>query len=305
VDPGGRRQRRAFGHRVSGRLLGMGMLLPAAAMLTVVIIIPIVYSAVLSTAEWGLTDMNGDKPFVGFTNFERLWSDPDIRKSLINTFIFVVASVGTEVAVGFVIANALFEVKIGKRFANALILLPMMTTPVVTGLVWRYLLDPQFGLLSQVMRGAGSAGGMDWFGSQKLALPALILIDFWQWTPFCVLVLHAGMLSIPEHLFEAARIDGASRIQIIKAIMIPALVPQFLLVLLFRTMDTFRVFDTVFLLTKGGPARATETVGFFNYKTGFEYFDMGYAMAQSIMMLVAILLFSVPYIRLLRKRSMI
>ena len=118
-----------------------------------------------------------------------------------------------------------------------------------------------------------------------------------------VLVLHAGMLSIPEPLFEAARIDGANRLQIIRSVVLPAVVPQILLVLLFRTMDTYRIFDTVFVLTKGGPGLATETIGLYTYRTGFSYFDMGYAMALSVFILLTVLVISAFYIRLLRRRE--
>jgi multiple sugar transport system permease protein len=130
-----------------------------------------------------------------------------------------------------------------------------------------------------------------------------MLVDIWQWTPFVILILHAGMLGIPEDQFEAARIDGAGRVRILRSVVLPAIAPQILLVLLFRTMDTYRIFDTVYVLTRGGPGGATETIGLYTYQTGFSFFNMGYAMTLSVFILVTVGLISGFYLRLLRRRD--
>jgi len=132
-----------------------------------------------------------------------------------------------------------------------------------------------------------------------------MLVDIWQWTPFVILVLHAGMLSIPIEQFEAATMDGAGQLRLAWNIVLPAIMPQVLLVLLFRTMDTYRLFDTVFVLTRGGPGDATETIGLYTYRTGFSYTQMGYAMALSIMILVTVAIISSFYIWLLRRERML
>ncbi len=220
-----------------------------------------------------------------------------------NTILYVIGSVGTELLLGFAVAVALFDITRGRRLANSLILLPMIVAPVITALLWRYLLDPQFGLVAQLMRAGGASDGIDWLGSRELALPSLMVVDVWQWTPFVILVFHAGMLAIPDEQFEAARIDGAGRLRILSSIVIPALVPQVLLVLLFRTIDAYRIFDTVFVLTRGGPGTATETIGLYTYRTGFSYFEMGYAMALSVFILVTVSIIAGIYIRLLRRRE--
>jgi multiple sugar transport system permease protein len=267
------------------------------------IIGPLIYSVVLSLFEWRITDINRDKPFVGFDNYVTLFTDPLVLTALGNTAIYVIAAVGIELALGFVIASALFELTRGRRLANSIILLPMIVAPVITALLWRYLLDPQYGLVSQVAMALGSEHGIDFFGSPQLALPALIMVDIWQWTPFVILILHAGMLGISEEQFEAARIDGAGRVRILRSIVVPAIAPQILLVLLFRTMDTYRIFDTVYVLTRGGPGTATETIGLYTYRTGFSYFEMGYAMALSVFILVTVAVISSVYLRLLRRRE--
>jgi multiple sugar transport system permease protein len=223
--------------------------------------------------------------------------------ALRNTVVYVVASVGIELVLGFVIASALFELTRGRRLANSIILLPMIVAPVITALLWRYLLDPQYGLVSRISTGLGAEKGTDFFGNPDLALGALIAVDIWQWTPFVILILHAGMLGIPDDQFEAAGIDGAGRVRTSYSIVLPAILPQILLVLLFRTMDTYRIFDTVFVLTRGGPGTATETIGLYTYRTGFSYFEMGYAMALSVFILVTVAIISTVYIRLLRRRE--
>jgi multiple sugar transport system permease protein len=274
-----------------------------ALILALLIFGPLIYSIVLSLYKWQLTDINSGKPFVGFANYVHLFTDPQVLNAVGNTLIYVVGSVGTELILGFVIASALFEMTKGRKLANSLILLPMIIAPVITALIWRYMLDPQFGLVAQVLSVFGFKGGISFFGTSQLALPSLILVDVWQWTPFVILILHAGMLGISEEQFEAARIDGAGRWRILRSIVLPGIAPQILLVLLFRTMDTYRIFDTVFVLTRGGPGTSTETIGLYTYQTGFSFFDMGYAMTLGVFILITVAIISSFYIRLLRRRE--
>lgn len=290
---------------LDGPPLAYALVIPAVFVVALLILAPLLYSVFLSLFDWRLLDMNRAKAFAGLENYLRLFGDKALRVALLNTVIFVVGSVTVELVLGFVVAFALFNINEGRRLANAIILLPMIITPVITALLWRYLLDPQFGLVAQLMTLAGSHGGIDVWGSSALALPGLMLVDIWQWTPFVILVLHAGMLSISVEQFEAAIIDGAGQIRIAWSIILPALMPQILLVLLFRTMDTYRVFDTVFVLTRGGPQSATETIGLYTYRTGFSYTQMGYAMALSILILATVVLISSFYIRLLKREGML
>ena len=287
-----------------GSLLAVGMTSPAVMVVAVLILWPLVLSVWLSLYDWKLLDMNKPKPWVGLENYFRLLTDPALRKALANTVLFVIGSVSVELVLGFIVALALFNIMAGRKLANALVLLPMITAPVITALLWRYLLDPQFGLVAQFLTLAGGKG-IDVWGSPTLALPGLMVVDIWQWTPFVILVLNAGMLGIPPEQFEAAAIDGAGQIRLAWNIILPAVMPQILLVLLFRTMDTYRIFDTVFVLTRGGPGTATETLGLYTYRTGFSYTDMGYAMALSLLILVTVAIISYGYIRLLRREGML
>jgi multiple sugar transport system permease protein len=294
-----------FRSPLDGASLAYAMLIPAVAIVALLILLPLVYSVFLSLFDWRLLDMNRAKTWAGLDNYIRLFTDRALGVALLNTALFVVGSVAVELALGFIVATALFNINEGRKLANAIILLPMIITPVITALLWRYLLDPQFGLVAQLMTLFGANGGVDVWGSSSLALPGLMLVDIWQWTPFVILVLHAGMLSIPIEQFEAAAIDGAGQLRIAWSVVLPALMPQVLLVLLFRTMDTYRLFDTVFVLTRGGPRDATEMIGLYTYRTGFSYTQMGYAMALSVLILVTVAIISSFYIRLLRREGML
>lgn len=291
--------------REDGTLLGYAMLAPAALLVGILILLPLAYSVVLSLYDWKLLEMNRPKRWSGLGNYWKLLTDDGLHNAFVNTVIFMVGSVTVELVLGFIIALAVFHMTQGRRLANAIILLPMVITPVVTALLWRYMLDPQFGIVAQVMTALGSKGGIDVWGSSTLALPGLMLVDIWQWTPFAILILHAGMLGISEEQFEAAAVDGAGHLRVAFSIILPAIVPQVLVVLLFRSMDTYRIFDTVFVLTRGGPGISTDTLGLFTFRNGFSYLQMGYAMALSVFLLATVSVISAFYIRLLRRRGML
>jgi multiple sugar transport system permease protein len=282
------------------RLLGLGLLAPGLIALTALILVPIGYAAGWSLRDWRLTQIDQPKQWVGLQNYNKLIHDDVFFKALKNTGIFVVAAVGIEVVLGFAIALALFHVTRGRRLVNALILLPMILSPVLVALIWRYVYDTQFGPLNIVLNGLGLGRG-DWLGDEHLALGSVIFVDIWQFTPFAVLVLHAGLLSVPEEIIEAARVDGANSWNLARHILIPWAVPFVLVIVLIRSIDAYRIFDTIFLLTAGGPGSASESLSTYAQRTGFSLFEMGYSMAMCIVMLVVIAVISVFYLRLLSR----
>jgi multiple sugar transport system permease protein len=286
--------------RLNPRWPSVLMVGPTVLALIAVLIVPLGYSFAMSLRSWGLTDINGAKPYVGLANYRELLHDSAFLGAFRTTFILIAASVTIELVLGFAVALALFHITRGRKLANALILLPMIVTPVIVALMWRYLLDPQFGVVNAAL-GVFGIKPVAWLGGPSTALLSIVIVDVWQWTPFVVLVLHAGMLALPPELLEAARVDGAGGRQLVLRIMVPLLAPLFLLVLLFRTMDVYRIFDTVYVLTQGGPGRATETVGIYTYKAGFEFSQMGYSMAMSCVVLVVILVISSFYLVLFRR----
>jgi multiple sugar transport system permease protein len=303
-DQGPRLMRASFRWRDLGdsRWLGYWMVTPAVLALAGLILAPLLYSTFLSTYSWTLLEIRLPKPFVGLMQYSTVAHDPLFGEALKTTGLFVVGTVSVELVLGFLIALALLTIHRGRRLANGIILLPMIVTPVIVALIWRYLLDPQFGLVNYAIHLLGYQQDIPWLGSNSLALPSLILIDIWEWTPFAILVLHAGMLAIPDDLYEAARVDGAGAWQIARHVILPYLSPLILVVLLLRTMDTYRVFDTIFVLTRGGPGTSTQTVGIYAYENGFVYLNMGYTMALSVVILIAIVVISLFYLRLLQRR---
>ena len=278
------------------------LLAPTLVFLLLFIIGPIIYSLVLSLYEWRLTEIAKPKSFVGLANYAALLKDNVFWQAMKNTMIFTIGSVGIELILGFLVALLLWQLPRGKGLASSIILLPMITAPVVVGLLWRYMLDPQFGIVNYARRGI-LPGEVAWLGDVRLALPSVILVDIWQMTPFVVLVLHAGLCSISEEWLEAARVDGATYWQIIWHIVLPFLRQLIILVMMLRAMDTYRVFDTIYVLTKGGPGLATETIGIYTYKSGFSFFKMGYAMTLSTVSLAVVLVFSLLCVRMMRQED--
>jgi len=192
----------------------------------------------------------------------------------------------------------------GRGVFRAALLVPMMLPAVVVGVVWRLMLNPNFGAINGTLKGFGfNTEALTWTASPRLALLSVIVVDIWQWTPFVFLVLLAGLQAIPQEPYEAAKIDGSSQWQTFRYVTLPLLKPAILIALLLRTMDLLRVFDQIFILTEGGPGFATETISLYIYRAAFRFFDFGYAAAMSFVLLAITNVISVVYIRFLQTRE--
>jgi multiple sugar transport system permease protein len=271
---------------------------PAFIVIGIILVYPLGYSLWLSFHEWTLRGFREGVPFVGFQNYIDLFSNPDFLNSLRITASFVIMAVGFEFVVGMGLALLLNHDLRGKHFIRAMVLLPMMCTNVVIGLTWRLLLNYEFGLVNYYL-GVMGIGPVEWLSKPAMALPAVILVDVWNTTSFVALLLLAGLQALPEEPFEAARIDGASAWQSFVHITLPLLRQTILVVLLWRMIDTFRIFDVIYLLTAGGPARATETVSIYVYRYGFQSFNLGYASAASYIMILIMLIIAALLARLM------
>ena len=273
-------------------------------LLLVLIVLPVFSSVYLSLFSWGLSDINRDKPFVFLENYRAVLTDPVYWSATGNTLLYVVGSVGVELVLGFGVALLVANLGIGRGLANSIIILPMVMAHIVVGLVWRYMYDPHFGAVGFIYRLlSGRRDQVAWLAQESTALLSVIVVDIWVATPFVVLVLYAGIISLPDDWMDAAEVDGASYLQTVRYIMLPALSPLILLVLLIRTMDSYRVFDFIFALTQGGPQRATETVGYYIYRNGFAHFRMGHATATAVITLVILLAISATLLRMMRRRA--
>lgn len=274
--------------RAARRLEPAFYIAPAFLVLGVILLYPLGYAVWLSFHTWTLRTFKQGIPFVGLKNYAALFSNPDFLNSIRITFTFVFLAISIEFILGMGLALLLnHEVK-GKAFFRSMILLPMMCTNVVIGLTWRLLLNYQYGLVNYYLGQLGVAP-VEWLSSPRVAMASVVLVDVWNTTSFVALMLLAGLQSLPEEPFEAARIDGASGPQAFVYLTLPLLRPIILVALLWRFIDTFRIFDVIYLLTAGGPARVTETVSIYVYRYGFQSFNLGLAAASSFIMLLIML----------------
>src|SRR5678815_2145981 len=277
------------------------LLTPALAVLLSLSIYPLIYSITISlqreTAEglkWTLA------------NFARLGSDSFFLTAMAHTFVYAAAALVFEFLLGLGLALLLNNQIRGRGFFRATLLVPMMLPTVVVGVVWRLMLNANFGAVNGTLKQFGlNTESLTWTASPRLAFLSVIVVDAWQWTPFVFLVLLAGLQAIPQEPYEAALIDGSNRWQTFRHVTLPLLKPAILIVLLLRTMDLLRVFDQIFILTEGGPGFATETISLYIYRTAFRFFDFGYAAAMSFVLLAVTNVISVLYIRALKHETRI
>jgi len=262
---------------------------PSFAVMAVILIYPLGYSLWLSFHRWTLRTFKQGIPFIGLENYRQLFTSPEFWSSLRITFTFVLLAITFEFVLGMALALLLNHDLKAKGLIRSFILLPMMCTNVVIGLTWRLLFNYEFGIINYYLTQLGF-GPVEWLSSPKIALWSVILVDVWNTTSFVALMLLAGLQSLPEEPFEAARIDGANSLQTFIYLTLPLLRQTILVALLWRLIDTFRIFDVVYLLTAGGPARATETVSIYIYRYGFQAFNLGFASAASYIMIVIMLL---------------
>jgi len=273
-------------------------LLPAFIVMATITVYPFIYNVLLSFHEWNLTTFRG-KHFVGGQNYLGIFRNPDVWNSLRVTGIYVVTCVGFEFILGLAIAFLIHSEFRGKAAVRGLLLFPMIMCPVIAGLIWRWIFNAEWGLANYMVNLIGLSG-KPWLVKPRLALFSVILADIWQWTPFIVLIVLAGLQAIPEELIEASEVDGASWWQIQRHISLPTLKPVLLIGLLLRTMDGLRFVDKIFVMTYGGPGSATSVFGFFAYIRGFKFFQMGRTAALSIILLAIIIFLANVFIRLFR-----
>jgi len=272
------------------KYLGVLYVLPAMFVLLGMTLYPFLYCINLSLQKWDLFQPN-KRYYIGFTNYISLFIDPNFWNSLKTTIIFTVVSVIVSFIIGLVLASLLA----GKgRFVGAfrtIFVLPMIITPIVIGTGFKYLYDPTSGILNYVLSLIRITAPA-WTTNPKTALLSVIMVDIWQWTPFMFLILIAGIQGLPKAPFEAAACDGASYWQILKNVTFPLMKPVVLIALLFRAIDSFRTFDTIYAITSGGPGMLTTTLNLFAYIKAFKMYRMGEAAAVAIIIWTIVFIFS-------------
>lgn len=264
--------------------VGWLLVAPALLMLAFLTLFPILYNVYLSFYETKITYMKIVYIWRGTENFAKMMRDPVFAAALRNTLYFMVAATTVEVALGLGLALLFKERFRGREKIVPIILLPMMLPTIVVTAFWKTLLHPEFGAINNILALLGLPQP-NWLGDPAIAMNSIVLVDAWQWTPFVFVFLYAGSQTIPRELEAAALVDGASRLQMYRHIVIPLLRPYILVATLLRLIDTFRLFDKVYALTGGGPGLATESLTLSVYRYAFNYHMLGYAAALSLVML--------------------
>jgi multiple sugar transport system permease protein len=280
---------------VPDRWLPYLFIIPALIALAAIMAYPLAYSFWLSLHRFDL--LNPSK-FVGLANYGRIWQDDQVWNAFKVTFAFAIPVLTLNLVVGFGLALLIHHKARAKALWRIIFSLPILLTPVVIGLNWRVLMNYDFGIINYYLTLLGLDKQL-WIADARLAMPTLILVDAWQTTAFVILVLVAGLAALPDDLFEAARVDGASTWQQIWSLTIPLLKPLFLVIILFRSFELLRVFDIVWTLTRGGPGRVTETISFHIYARTFQSYQLGYGAAMSYVLFFISAVISIVLIRLI------
>jgi multiple sugar transport system permease protein len=267
--------------------VGYFFLAPALLYLIAFSIYPLIYAVNVSLRQFILSKPYLGMKWVGLNNFARVLTDSNFHDSMLATLYFASVSVTIELLLGLGIALLLHRNLRGLGIIRTLVVIPMMIAPVVVGLTWKYMLDFDTGVLNYFLRQLGATPPI-WLGDAKAAIPAIILTDIWQWTPLFALMLLAGLQSMPEEPFEAAKVDGASSWQSFWHLTLWYLRPFILIALLLRVMDALRLFDTPFVMTAGGPGRATEFASLYAYRQAFSYYYVSLGIAASFIILLII-----------------
>ncbi|HEX6607156.1 MAG TPA: sugar ABC transporter permease [Chloroflexia bacterium] len=257
-------------------------ILPAAIFVAVMMIFPIIYTGGLSFTQWS-GSATQPAQWVGLDNYTTLlFNDQRFRDAFVRTFIFTIGAVVIELILGLAIALLLRREFRGQNVVKTLILLPMVATPVAMGMAWLLMLEPTIGFANYALQRLGLPP-QQWLASTDQALPSLMLVDIWEWTPMIALIALAGLATLPDEPFEAATVDGAGPWQRFLHLTLPLLAPTLVVATLLRAIDALKTFDIIYTMTQGGPGYSTETLNIYSYVQGFGYFQLG--MASSLLVI--------------------
>lgn len=275
-------------------------LAPAVLTLLAVGIYPTIFALVTSFRRYNIARPRDGFPFVGFENYMSVLSDGTFWASLWLTVKFFLLVMPFELAIGVAIALLLHQpgLPLLRAAARVSLVVPLATTYAVVGLIGRLIFNRDFGVANQFLDAVG-IGGFDWLGSTTGAFIAIAVMDIWQWTPFCALIFLAGLSMVPGEIEEAARLETPSKLALLRYVQLPYLLPGLTAVLILRSADILKLFDMVFVMTRGGPGAATDLVSVYIQRVGFRIFDMGTASAQAVLLLVMTIVLSRLYISLL------
>jgi multiple sugar transport system permease protein len=263
---------------------------PAVIALFLIVVIPIGYNLYLAFTKW--TIGLGDPRFIGIDNFIELFRDDRVLNGLKVMIYFSGLSLTLELVLGLLIALYFHREFKGSEIVQAIYIFPFAATPVAVALIWRIMLNPEIGVLNYLLTSIGLPGSL-WISSAATVVPALVMVDVWKWTPMITLIVLAGLKSLPNDPYEAARIDGANTLQIFWYITLPLIRPVLIAALMLRSLDNLKEFDIIYTITQGGPGIASETLYLYSYKVAFGFFKAGYGSALMVVVFLIVLVFNV------------
>jgi multiple sugar transport system permease protein len=274
---------------------GLVLLAPTMVIMTVVGIFPLLHSLYISLTGHRPVDPDKFQGFVGLSNYGQALTDGQFLWSLALALLFTCLSVGVSLVLA-VLLSLLFNQRLpGFTLLRTIIIIPMLITPIAVGITWRIMMMPDLGVLNHIL-GLVGIPPLTWASSKASALVSVLLVDVWQWTPFMFLIIFAGISALPKSPFEAAAIDGANPAQTFFSITLPMLKPVIVIAALLRIVDAVRTYDTVYIITRGGPDLATDLPSIFLQRVNFRFFNLGYGAATSWLVLIFILLIVLAFV---------
>jgi multiple sugar transport system permease protein len=267
--------------RLSYRILT----LPALVVVAAVIVFPWLFTLYMSAFDWKIGSV---AHFVGFDNYVDLATNQRFRESIVHTFYFTVLAVVFPLLLGTLAALIFNRNFRGRGVLRAIFTMPMMATPVAVALVWTMMFHPQQGVLNYLLTSIGLPPSL-WVYSPTLVIPSLVLVEIWHWTPLVMLIVLGGLAALPLEPYESARLDGATEWQLLRHITLPLIAPFLILAAVIRTIDAVKAFDTIYVISQGGPGTASETINLYLYLQAFAFYNVGNASAVVVVFFIIIL----------------
>lgn len=277
-------------------------LAPALIFLSITALFPLLYSLYLSFFRLKINRPNQVPVFVGLENYIRMFTDSLLHTSTLNTILFAVISVTLEVVLGLMLAMIICSDKMWARIVTSLFMIPMIMAPVAIGTMWRMMLDGTTGVINYLLSFLGIAP-IQWLSNATMAKIAVLLVNVWQLTPWVAIICVAGLKALPTECIQAALVDGATPRQIFWRVVLPLVKPVLIIVVMMRFTDAFKVFDTIYTMTNGGPGHATKMLPNYIYEQGLKFFDAGYTAALAVVFVLTMTLVSMFFLKWRKKEE--
>jgi multiple sugar transport system permease protein len=262
--------------------------LPAAVVVFILMVFPVFYTVYMSLHSWFASSLTAPE-FIGLQNFKRAFTqDERFRNAIWLTIYFTALATAMQLVLGVALALLLNRSFRGKGFFRSIFLMPMVATPVAIALVWMMMYNPTLGVMNYLV-GLVGLGPYKWVSDVRFVIPALAVVDTWEWTPLITLITLAGLATLPIEPYESALIDGATPAQMFWRITLPLLRPTIIVALLFRSIDCLKTFDIIYVMTAGGPGFASETLNVYTFQVGLFYFHIGYASSLLVILFALVL----------------